>query len=275
MTTEFENFLHQGYRQRQLDLSKKEIEALADELFHFVFFLEERRCVAVEEISRRMQFFRERFRQIAHSVLSDEGLADKIAQDFFAEFPALCYQLHEDAEAMFQTDPAAQSLAEVYSAYPGFFALAIHRWAHFLWQAGLPVIPRMWTEFVHGKTGIDIHPGANIGRRFVIDHGTGIVIGETAQIGDDVKIYQGVTLGALSVAKNLADRKRHPTIEDGVTLYANATILGGETVIGKGSVIGGNVWITESIPPESLVYYRGALTIRQKSAEEEPIFYFI
>ena len=130
----------------------------------------------------------------------------------------------------------------------------MHRIAHFLHEKGIPVIPRIMSECIHGKTGIDIHPGAEIGESFFIDHGTGVVIGETCVIGARVKVYQGVTLGALSVSKNLADKKRHPTIEDDVTIYANATILGGNTIIGRGSVIGGNTWITKSVPPGSTVY---------------------
>jgi serine O-acetyltransferase len=159
-----------------------------------------------------------------------------------------------DAKAALEGDPAARSTEEVILSYPGLEALLVHRIAHFLYSKGVPVIPRMMSEHVHGKTGIDIHPGATIGEECFIDHGTGVVIGETCSIGRSVKIYQGVTLGALSVKKNMIDKKRHPTIEDDVTIYAGATILGGETVIGRGSVIGGNTWITESVPPESKIY---------------------
>jgi serine O-acetyltransferase len=139
-------------------------------------------------------------------------------------------------------------------AYPGFEAIMVHRLARFFWKREVPLIPRMMSEIVHNRTGIDIHPGAEIGDSFFIDHGTGVVIGETTVIGNYVKLYQGVTLGALSVQKELAGKKRHPTIEDDVTIYSGATILGGETVIGRGSTIGGNVWITGSVPPHSTVY---------------------
>ena len=139
----------------------------------------------------------------------------------------------------------------------------------------VPLIPRIWTEFAHSKTGIDIHPGAKIGKNFFIDHGTGIVIGETTVIGDNVKLYQGVTLGALSVSKDIANTKRHPTIEDNVTIYSNATILGGETIIGEGSLIGGNVWITSSIPVNSVVYHKGQVIMKNKNPQNEPINYFI
>lgn len=173
---------------------------------------------------------------------------------FFEALPGIREILMEDIDAAFRGDPAAKSLGEVILAYPGLEAIVVHRIAHFFQEEGLPLIPRMMSEHVHGRTGIDIHPGASIGRRFFIDHGTGVVIGETTVIGDDVKIYQGVTLGALSVRKDAANTKRHPTLEDEVTIYSGATILGGCTVIGRGSVIGGNVWLTHSVPPGSKVY---------------------
>lgn len=161
-----------------------------------------------------------------------------------------------DAKAALDGDPAARSSEEVILSYPGLEALLVHRIAHFLYSRGVPIIPRIMSEYVHGRTGIDIHPGSTIGEECFIDHGTGVVVGETCVIGRHVKIYQGVTLGALSVKKAMADKKRHPTIEDNVTIYAGATILGGETVIGEGSVIGGNTWITESCPPKSKIYNR-------------------
>lgn len=159
-----------------------------------------------------------------------------------------------DAQAALDGDPAAKSHEEIILSYPGLEALMVHRIAYFLYSKGVPIIPRIMSEYVHGRTGIDIHPGANIGEECFIDHGTGVVIGETCVIGRHVKIYQGVTLGALSVKKSMADKKRHPTIEDNVTIYAGATILGGETIIGTGSVIGGNTWITESVAPGSKIY---------------------
>ncbi|MCX7788079.1 MAG: serine acetyltransferase [Spirochaetes bacterium] len=180
--------------------------------------------------------------------------AEQVTLELLSQLPELRRKIHLDVEAAFRGDPAAKSHEEVILAYPGLEAIAIHRFAHELWIRNIPLLPRMMSEYIHGKTGIDIHPGATIGESFFIDHGTGVVIGETTVIGRDVKIYQGVTLGALSIRKELSDRKRHPTIEDEVTIYAGATILGGDTVIGKGSVIGGNVWITESVPPYSRVY---------------------
>ncbi|MDR0759595.1 MAG: serine acetyltransferase [Treponema sp.] len=182
--------------------------------------------------------------------------AELIVDDFFDELPTIRRALILDMKAAFRGDPAAKSDAEVILSYPGFEAITAHRLAHFFWKCQVPLIPRMMSELVHSRTGIDIHPGAEIGESFFIDHGTGVVIGETTIIGKDVKLYQGVTLGALSVKKELADKRRHPTIEDNVTIYSGATILGGETVIGRNSVIGGNVWITHPVPPDSTVYIR-------------------
>ena len=181
------------------------------------------------------------------------GLAEKTALALIQELPKIRRQIHLDVEAAFKGDPAAKSDEEVIVSYPGLDAIVVYRLAHFLYSCGVPVIPRIMSEYIHSRTGIDIHPGAQIGESFFIDHGTGVVVGETTIIGNNVKIYQGVTLGALSVKKELHDNKRHPTIEDDVTIYANATILGGKTVIGKGSTIGGNTWIMKSVPPYSTI----------------------
>lgn len=190
--------------------------------------------------------------------------AEVTSDDFFAALPDLHETLLEDARATLAFDPAATSLEEVITTYPGFYAIAIHRLAHRLVQLGVSLLPRMLTEYAHGKTGIDIHPAAQIGRSFFIDHGTGLVVGATAIIGDNVKLYQGVTLGALQVEKSLANTKRHPTIENDVIIYANATILGGETVVGHHSILGGNVWITRSVPPYSRVYHESKVSVRNK-----------
>ena len=180
-------------------------------------------------------------------------LAEETAIALIEEIPNLRTIIQLDTQAALNGDPAAQSIEEVILSYPGLEAIVVHRIAHFLYKNGVPIIPRIMSEHVHGKTGIDIHPGATIGKSFFIDHGTGVVIGETCLIGNNVKIYQGVTLGALSVKKNLQNKKRHPTIEDDVTIYAGATILGGETVIGKGSTIGGNTWVTSSVPEKTII----------------------
>ena len=180
-------------------------------------------------------------------------LAEKTSIALIEEIPEIRRKIQKDTLAAFNGDPAAKSNEEVILSYPGLEAILVHRIAHFLYENGVPIIPRIMSEHVHGKTGIDIHPGAHIGESFFIDHGTGVVVGETCVIGRNVKIYQGVTLGALCVKKNLQNKKRHPTIEDDVTIYANATILGGETIIGHGSTIGGNTWLTESVAPNTVV----------------------
>jgi serine O-acetyltransferase len=182
---------------------------------------------------------------------------------FFNDLPEILVYLHKDIEAAYQ-DPAAKSKREIIRSYPGFFATLAYRVANSLHRQGIEDIPRIITEYAHSKTGIDIHPGATIGQYFFIDHGTGVVIGETTLIGNHVKIFQGVTLGALSVDKIDASTKRHPTIEDHVVIYASATILGGKTVIGEGSVVGGNVWLTKSIAPGTKVYYKAAMNVEEE-----------
>jgi serine O-acetyltransferase len=188
----------------------------------------------------------------------------KRAADFFEHLPQLYRILNTDIQAIFNGDPAARSEFEVIRTYPGFYAISLYRLAHQLYISDVPLIPRILTEYAHSKTGIDIHPAAVIGEYFYIDHGTGIVIGESCHIGSHVKLYQGITLGALSVDKSMANTKRHPTVEDHVVIYSGATILGGETVIGENSVIGGNVWLTKSLPPNSRVYHTPSIRILKK-----------
>lgn len=200
--------------------------------------------------------------------------AGRVSHAVLGELPRLRQEMRRDAEATCEADPAATDVDEVLLAYPGFFALACYRLAHTLLEANVGLLPRLITEYAHRTTGIDIHPGARIGRSLAIDHGTGIVIGATAVLGDRVRLYQGVTLGALSVRKDLAQSKRHPTIEDDVVIYANATILGGDTVIGAGSVIGGNVWLTHSVAPGSVVTH-GATIERPREAEAALLEYNI
>jgi serine O-acetyltransferase len=196
----------------------------------------------------------------------------EVTEAFFESLPGLYHKIQNDVTAMFEGDPAAKTRAEVIRTYPGFYAIAAYRIAHQLHQLGVSGIPRVITEYAHSRTGIDIHPGASIGEYFCIDHGTGIVIGETTVIGNHVKLYQGVTLGALSVNKEDAEKKRHPTLEDHVIVYAGATILGGETVIGKGSVIGGNVWLTKSVPANSKLYYQAKMFNGQTNETDMVIF---
>lgn len=181
-------------------------------------------------------------------------LSQPLVQQFMEGLPVIAKITDKDAEAAFQGDPAAQSLEEVIISYPGFYAVAAYRLANALLKLDIPLLPRLMAEYAHERTGIDIHPGATIGESFFVDHGTGVVIGETTVIGRNVKVYQGVTLGALSVKKKMQNVKRHPTIEDDVVIYSNSTILGGDTVVGQGSIIGGNVWLTSSVPSQSKVF---------------------
>jgi serine O-acetyltransferase len=214
---------------------------------------------STDALTAHMDELRKELDRIVNFNPYKNGDVSQVATTFFDVLPSIYDRLNEDVEAMYAGDPAAKTRKEVIQSYPGFYAVAAYRIAHQLHQLGVRGIPRMITEHAHSKTGIDIHPSAAIGRHFCIDHGTGVVIGETAVIGDHVKIYQGVTLGALSVDKNDASKKRHPTLEDYVVVYAGATILGGETVIGHHSVVGGNVWLTRSLPAHSKIYYQAKM----------------
>ncbi|MDP2340182.1 MAG: serine O-acetyltransferase EpsC [Deltaproteobacteria bacterium] len=187
--------------------------------------------------------------------------AHTFAIALFEQIPALRASLNLDVQALLEGDPAVRSREEVILAYPGLRAVLVHRVANFFWKNDVRLLARMMSEVIHGATGIDIHPGATIGDHFYIDHGTGVVIGETTVIGNHVKIYQGVSLGALSVSKRLQDKKRHPTLEDHVTIYAGATILGGDTVVGHHSVVGGNVWLVKTVPPYSVVEHEVSVRV--------------
>lgn len=217
--------------------------------------------------------------QVALHDCTDPGIcpglipAAETARQFFHALPAIQKDALTDAEAAYEGDPAARGIPEIISTYPGFYATLVYRLAHRLDQLGVPLLPRMMTEAAHSETGIDIHPGAAIGLYFFIDHGTGVVIGETTEIGDRVTLYQGVTLGALNFPHDHEGRiirgtKRHPTIEHDVVIYSEATILGGDTVIGHDSVIGGNVWLTESVPPFSKVTTTSTIALRTR---QEPV----
>ena len=206
----------------------------------------------------------------AQPELEQEGAAeeaDRICAGFFEQLPEVQQRLLKDVEAGFDGDPAAKSKEEIISSYPGLFAIYVYRLAHLLYKEEVPYIPRIMTEYAHGKTGIDINPGATIGDYFFIDHGTGVVIGETTEIGRNVKLYQGVTLGALSTrqGQQLANVKRHPTIRDNVTIYSNASVLGGETVVGENTIIGGNTFITESVPANTKVSAKSPELVIKKS----------
>jgi len=237
---------------------KHKTEKFTDSLFQTLF--NDNTCVA-ENIEQLEIDFDEIYKL---ACVVDVESCGTIWNTFLAELPEILENLNLDALELVNNDPASNNIEEVYLAYPGFYAIAIYRFSHELHLLKTPLIPRLMSEYAHSKTGTDIHPGATIGKSFFIDHATGTVIGETCLIKNHVKIYQGVTLGALQVSKELKNVKRHPTVEDNVTIYANATILGGETIIGENSIIGGNVWITESIPKNSLVYHKAETKLKQK-----------
>ncbi|MFO7744999.1 MAG: serine acetyltransferase [Psychroflexus sp.] len=221
------------------------------------------------DVTTGMNELEKQFKNLADLVcFKEEDPCREIWTDFMKKLPDILQKLNNDACFIKENDPAANSIDEVYLAYPGFYAIAIYRLSHALLEFGLPIVPRLMSECAHTSTGTDINPGAKIGNPFFIDHATGVVIGETSEIEDRVKIYQGVTLGALSVDKTLKHQKRHPTIKSDVTIYANATILGGKTVIGEGSTIGGNVWLTKSIPSHSTVSHKSMVKINENKNHE-------
>jgi serine O-acetyltransferase len=255
-------------------INKKHVENWVDELINWMF--------GIEQQVNDLAFFNEKeieietkLQSILSKVLSNKNQVSNNSKLFFDKIENIHLLLLNDLETIVNFDPAAKSKEEVLVAYPGFLAITVYRIANVFWNLNIPTIPRIISEYVHSKTGIDIHPGAEIGENFFIDHGTGIVIGETTKIGNNVKIYQGVTLGALSVSKESAVIKRHPTIENNVTIYANATILGGNTTIGANSIIGGNVWLTHSVPEKTMVYHKSEIEIRNKSEFPEVINYVI
>lgn len=254
---------------------KQHAEAFVDRLFHFLFTPYHGRFSNTSEAEGEYRFLKTYFIQLLERVVREEEARATICANFFEELPAIYRMLMIDAEAILKFDPAARSLEEVLLAYPGFYATAVHRLSHALFKSQVAVLPRLFSEYAHRQTGIDIHPGATIGEAFAIDHGTGIVIGETTVIGQHVKIYQGVTLGALSVDKGYANKKRHPTIEDKVVIYSGATILGGATTIGHHSIIGGNVWLTYSVPSHSVVYHTSEVKVRDNNPFSEPINFVI
>jgi len=247
----------------------------ADELFRFLFIPLKAAKNTEVQLQKDLKQLQDTFSSILFDVLHQKEDVMINEENFFSALPFIYDNLLEDVASIMRYDPAAESIEEILVAYPGFFATAIYRIAHQLYQQQIATVPRLLTEYAHSKTGIDIHPGAKIGKSFFIDHGTGIVIGETTKIGDNVKVYQGVTLGALNVAKEYAKTKRHPTIEDNVVIYSGATILGGETTIGHDSVIGGNVWLTNSVEPYSVVYHKSNIVVRDKNPLAEPLNFII
>lgn len=243
---------------------KELAEEFIDQLFDFLFLPKSVKHKQPSDLEKEYESLKGQFSSLVFDVLYDGNKTEEVTEIFFEAVPSIYHLLLKDAEAILQFDPAAKSVEEVLVAYPGFYATVVYRLSHQLFNQGIKILPRLFTEYAHSKTGIDINPGATIGKSFFIDHGTGIVIGETAIIGDNVKIYQGVTLGALNVTKELAKTKRHPTIEDNVIIYSGATILGGDTTIGHDSVIGGNVWLTYGVLPNSIVYHKSEIAVKDK-----------
>ncbi|MDR0228033.1 MAG: serine O-acetyltransferase [Flavobacteriaceae bacterium] len=256
-------------------LDKKRIESYTDSLFHFLFQLEDKKFSSEQAIRIRLAILKNELLSILFNINNDVEKSQEIANEFFNALPSIYTNLNSDAQAILDNDPAATCLQEIHIAYPGFYAIAIYRFAHQLHKQKVILLPRIWTEYAHNKTGIDIHPAATIGSHFCIDHGTGIVIGETTVIGTNVKIYQGVTLGAISVSKDKANTRRHPYIEDNVVIYSGATILGGDTIIGHDTIIGGNVWLTNSVKPNSIIYSKSKSYSKDQEIYPEPINFVI
>ena len=248
-------------------------EAFVEELYQLLFLPQH---INMEETLRNnFDELQNKLFELIKNTTDDKLFAERQVEVLFDALPEIYDRLILDAESILEFDPATESLEEILLAYPGFFATYVYRISHQLWKQKIRTLPRILSEYGHSKTGIDIHPGAVIGEHFFIDHGTGIVIGETSVIGNNVKIYQGVTLGALNVSKDKANQKRHPNIEDNVIIYSGATILGGETTIGRDSIIGGNVWITQNVPSNSLVYNKSEIRIKDNNPLPESLTFVI
>jgi len=258
-------FIKQLYERQRQVLSafpdKESSDDFIDQLFNFLFIPANSRNHPLNEVEKEFDSLKSYLLTLVYDVNHDGNETQQITDQFFKALPDVYNALMIDAGSIAKHDPAATSADEVVMAYPGFYAIAVYRLSHELYKLKVKTLPRLFTEYAHSKTGIDIHPGATIGEGFFIDHGTGIVIGETAVIGNNVKIYQGVTIGALLGSGETQKTKRHPTVEDDVIIYAGATILGGNTVIGRGSTIGGNVWLTSSVPAGSFVYQKNEVTV--------------
>lgn len=267
------NFIKKLYKKNnelQSNLPDRELSfQFVENIFEFLFIPKNGLNKTETEIEKGFYSLKNHLTTLVYEVTNDRTKSQETVEIFFNELPTIYDRLIKDAENFVQCDPAALEFTEVLLSYPGFFAIAIYRISHLLWKENNKIIPRIFTEYAHSKTGIDIHPGASIGKNFFIDHGTGVVIGETAVIGNNVKIYQGVTIGAFSTANGL--EKRHPTIEDNVIIYSGATILGGETIIGKDSIVGANVWITYSVPANSLVFHKSEVLAKNKFSHEESV----
>ncbi len=242
-----------------------------DDLIHTLFPIRRRCVIDADELLLEMERCTILLKELLYSIhRSLDRTPEDLVDQFYSRVPDAFEQLVNDAEALTRFDPASTCVEEIILCYPGFYCISVYRMAHILYELKVPVLPRVMCEYAHNQTGIDINPGARIESPFFIDHGTGIVIGETAVIGKNVKLYQGVTLGAITVEKKMAQTKRHPTIEDDVVIYANSTILGGNTVIGHNTVVGGNTWITESVLPYSVVYRNHRVVIKDSKDFDAP-----
>jgi serine O-acetyltransferase len=256
--------------------SRNAVTAFTEELINYLFpVVSDAKAFAHQQANAKAELNKQLIEILTPLSQKYELDVLEITEQYFDELKEIKEMLIEDAELILEFDPAAYSIEEVVLSYPGFYAIIVYRLTHALYQRAVPILPRMMSELAHGRTGIDINPGAQIGCPFFIDHGTGIVIGETTVIGKHVKIYQGVTLGALAVRKEDAQTKRHPTIEDNVVIYANSTILGGKTVIGHDSIVGGNTWVTESVIPHSVVYTKNQIVVADKKDFTEPLNFII
>jgi serine O-acetyltransferase len=262
--SKFPEYLFNEYSKFRKEVpSMSKAHAFADNLICFLFPIKKERKCTLPQIDLTMAQLQLDFKDLLtpmEKIL--DGTVASITDRFFKGLPAIYDSLIKDAHAFLNSDPAARSIESVILYYPGFYSISIYRLSHALYKLKIPFLPRIISEHAHSKTGIDIHPGAQIGENFFIDHGTGVVIGETTTIGNNVKIYQGVTLGAMYVKKSMKGKKRHPTIEDNVIIYSGSTILGGETIVGHDTIIGGNVWLTKSVPSWSVVYHESKTIVR-------------
>ena len=268
--------MYSGYILRKNFPDQKSVSIFTDQIFQFIFPLVENEETFLLDQEKKTNDLKLLLKSLIQSCLADcEQDNNLIINTFFKHLSSTAEMLVKDAQFILDYDPAAKTLEEIILSYPGFYAIAIYRLAHILFVQNIPVLPRMMSEQAHSKTGIDINAGAKIGYPFFIDHGTGIVVGETTVIGNYVKLYQGVTLGALAVRKEDAAIKRHPTIEDNVVIYAGSTILGGETTVGHDCIIGGNTWITQSVPSFSVVYHTAQTVVKDRRDFNEPINFII
>jgi serine O-acetyltransferase len=266
--------MNKGYCMEAPSMVKTHL--FVEDIIHILFPIKLDRKIEESEVELELEKCAVELRELLNSIRNSiPDTPENITGKFMEQLPEAYNAMMDDAVSIARFDPASSCIEEIILAYPGFYCIAVYRMANILHKLKIPLLPRVMMEYVHGKTGIDIHPGAKIDIPFFIDHGTGIVIGETAEIGKNVKVYQGVTLGALTVEKDMARIKRHPTIEDNVTIYAGSTILGGDTVIGHDTIVGGNTWITESVLPHSVVYRQHRVIVKDSKDYQAPLDFVI